>query len=197
VVTKKLNKSAQVRKLLEKDFTADTIVKKVGCTKALVYQIYRKMRTESDKKVEAYFARPRVDEKIADALAQPLYTVRRNLNGKKTRKPKKIFTESKIGDNVGGLVLTDMGDGKVKWIRQPNATAVSEEIPAFLKSDPINPDHYKQGDIEAIDVIEAYQLNYHLGNVLKYVLRHSQKGNALEDLKKARWYLDREISKYD
>ena len=71
-------------------------------------------------------------------------------------------------------------------------------VPDFLqqKEDPINPDHYKRNGIEAVDVIEAFDLNYRLGNVVKYVLRHVGK-NGLEDLKKARWYLDREISKHE
>ena len=63
-------------------------------------------------------------------------------------------------------------------------------------SDPVhNPPHYKSGGIEAIDVIEAFELGYRLGNVLKYVLRAGRKGDALEDLEKAAWYLDREIDK--
>lgn len=61
-------------------------------------------------------------------------------------------------------------------------------------SDPIRPAHYKSGGMEAIDVIEAFQLGFNLGNTVKYVLRHRAKGNALEDLRKARWYLDREIA---
>lgn len=77
----------------------------------------------------------------------------------------------------------------------------SDTFAAWLASkpdnDPINPSHYKQNGIEVIDVVEAYVLNYRLGNVIKYVLRHSQKGKPLEDLKKARWYLDREISKHE
>jgi len=143
VVKKKLNKSAQVRELLKKDFTADTIVKKVGCTKALVYQIHRKMREESDKKVEkAYAEKTNISELLAQAEPFPV------------------------------------------------------EPPYFVISDPINPDHYKRNGIEAVDVIEAFDLNYRLGNVVKYVLRHVGK-NGLEDLKKARWYLDREISHYE
>jgi len=62
------------------------------------------------------------------------------------------------------------------------------------QSDPINsPAHYKVGSIEAIDVIEAFQLNYRTGNVAKYLLRHKYKGNPLQDLKKSMWYLKREI----
>ena len=65
-------------------------------------------------------------------------------------------------------------------------------------SDPVhNPSHYKSGGIEAIDVIEAFELGFHLGNVVKYVLRAGRKGDALEDLEKAAWYLDREIDKLE
>jgi len=58
-----------------------------------------------------------------------------------------------------------------------------------------NPDHYNRAGIEVIDVIETYTPNSpHLANVLKYVCRHSYKGNPLEDLKKAEWYLARAIT---
>ena len=63
-------------------------------------------------------------------------------------------------------------------------------------SDPVhNPPHYKSGGIEVIDVIEAFELGFRLANVVKYVLRAGRKGDALEDLEKAAWYLDREIDK--
>lgn len=62
------------------------------------------------------------------------------------------------------------------------------------KEDVINhPSHYTRGKIEVIDFIEDQQLPYHLGNVIKYVARAGYKGDKLEDLKKARWYLDRYI----
>ena len=65
-------------------------------------------------------------------------------------------------------------------------------------NDPVNnPPHYKSGGIEVIDVIEAFELGYRLGNVIKYVLRAGRKGDALEDLEKAAWYLDREIYKLE
>ena len=56
-----------------------------------------------------------------------------------------------------------------------------------------HPPHYTFSHIEVIDAIEAWQLGYHLGNVVKYVARAKHKGRALEDLKKAQWYLGREI----
>jgi hypothetical protein len=58
-----------------------------------------------------------------------------------------------------------------------------------------NPAHYTHGGIETIDYIEAKGLNYHLGNAVKYISRAGHKQDALEDLKKARWYIDREISR--
>jgi hypothetical protein len=65
----------------------------------------------------------------------------------------------------------------------------------YSKADMVNhPPHYKAGGIETIDFIEAKNLGYNLGNVVKYVSRADLKGNKLEDLQKAKWYLDRAIS---
>lgn len=60
------------------------------------------------------------------------------------------------------------------------------------------PAHYAEGRIyEPIAVIEDWDLNYRLGNTVKYISRAGRKQNALEDLKKARWYLDREIDQLE
>lgn len=57
-----------------------------------------------------------------------------------------------------------------------------------------HPIHYHPGTYEAIKVIEAWELGFCLGNVIKYISRAGRKHeNVLEDLKKARWYLDRHI----
>ena len=128
-------------------------------------------------------------------------TLVRQINGKQINreidewKSKEVVDNfPKVGDNVGGLVLTDMGNGKLKWIRQAPA---SIPIPNYLKPDMVNnPPHYKRNGIEVVDVIEAFELNYRLGNVVKYVLRHVGK-DGVEDLKKAQWYLSREISKHE
>lgn len=58
-----------------------------------------------------------------------------------------------------------------------------------------HPDHYKSSKFEVIDIIEDYQLDFHLGNTIKYILRADKKENRLQDLAKARWYLDRAIAK--
>ena len=56
-----------------------------------------------------------------------------------------------------------------------------------------HPKHYNQGNIEVIDFIEDKGLGFNLGNVVKYVARAEHKGKAVEDLKKAMFYLKREI----
>ena len=62
-----------------------------------------------------------------------------------------------------------------------------------------HPPHYTSGRLEVIDFIEDQKLPYHLGNVVKYVARAGKKKGAdpVEDLKKARWYLDRYIDLLD
>ena len=57
-----------------------------------------------------------------------------------------------------------------------------------------HPPHYKSGGVETIDFIEAKDLNYRLGNVVKYVSRAGKKGDPIQDLEKALWYLQREIT---
>ena len=67
-----------------------------------------------------------------------------------------------------------------------------------MATDPVNhPEHYQRGGMEAIDVIEAFDLPFHLANVAKYILRAGHKEDALTDAKKARWYLDRYISRLE
>lgn len=72
---------------------------------------------------------------------------------------------------------------------------VSEE------KDPINPEHYRHAGetYETIRVIEAWNLNYHLGNATKYISRAGKKHahTYTEDLSKAVWYLQREIKRQD
>lgn len=78
-----------------------------------------------------------------------------------------------------------------KWVHNSVSTSA-----APVKEDVVNhPSHYKQGGIETIDFIEAKQLTYNLGNVVKYITRAGIKNKAthIEDLEKAAWYLSREI----
>lgn len=76
-----------------------------------------------------------------------------------------------------------------------NPSIVEVHYPITMESDPVNhPEHYKTGGIETIDFIEAKNLGYNLGNVVKYITRADHKGYKLQDLQKAQWYLNREIA---
>lgn len=64
--------------------------------------------------------------------------------------------------------------------------------------DPIDhPSHYTFSHIEPIEVIEAWELGFHLGCLLKYICRAGRKGDKLHDLRKAAWYLKREIQRLE
>lgn len=56
-----------------------------------------------------------------------------------------------------------------------------------------HPSHYNKGKFEVIDVIEDWKLGFNLGNVVKYIARAEYKEDKLQDLEKAKWYLEREI----
>lgn len=62
-----------------------------------------------------------------------------------------------------------------------------------------HPAHYTFGGIEVLDAIEAWELPYHLGNCVKYIVRAGRKDptKTVEDLQKARFYLDRYIGNMD
>ena len=78
--------------------------------------------------------------------------------------------------------------------------ALNHEVVSDEEVDAVNsPPHYKSGGIEAIEGIEASMdteayAGYLKGNVMKYLWRYEKKGKPIEDLKKARWYLDRLIA---
>ena len=75
----------------------------------------------------------------------------------------------------------------------PPARMAPAPLPVTMLDTVNHPPHYKVGGVETIDFIEAKGLNYHLGNVVKYITRADHKGDRLENLKKAQWYLAREI----
>lgn len=77
---------------------------------------------------------------------------------------------------------------------QPEKNELTDEPVA---ADPVNhPPHYTQG-IECIDYIESHSLGFHEANIVKYVTRARHKVNELEDLKKAKFYLERRIAQLE
>jgi hypothetical protein len=77
-------------------------------------------------------------------------------------------------------------------------TKIGDNVHQATKEMVNHPAHYG-GDnpMEVIKIIDHYKLPFSLGNTIKYVLRSDSKGNKLEDLKKAAWYLQHEINKLE
>lgn len=66
----------------------------------------------------------------------------------------------------------------------------------FVNESVNHPAHYQSEKFEVIEIIEAFKLNFALGNAIKYILRAEKKDDYIEDLKKAAWYIEREIKAY-
>lgn len=112
-------------------------------------------------------------------------------------KPADVAAKFKVSPAYVYVIRSKMKQAVSKFLRPDGTPKIRlQSAPAPVATDMVNhPPHYKTGGIETIDFIEAKGLNYHLGNVVKYVTRADHKGERLENLKKAQWYLEREIAK--
>ena len=81
-------------------------------------------------------------------------------------------------------------------VKHDPARVIREMAGAAVNHDPVNhPKHYTghKSGIECIQITE--HMGFNLGNALKYIWRCDLKQDAIEDLKKAKWYIEREIAK--
>jgi len=145
------------------------------------------MKTKSaSQRIRDYFAKhpdakPAEAVKALDVTPASVYMVR--------QKMKNPVTKIILNEAIPRLRLETL---TMSTSSQPITLGAVQEP----KEDMVNhPLHYKSGGIETIDFIESKGLNYRLGNVVKYITRADHKGNRMEDLKKALWYLQREIDK--
>jgi hypothetical protein len=159
--------------------------------------------------VRSYVAKnPKATPKeVAEAIGvglQYVYTVLWNAKKKAgVKKAKAISKVDKMVDKYKAKRPLPEPNWKTLSITTSNTPmqGVTHNVPMQIDmfepefDDLVNhPAHYKVGGIETIDFIEAKKLNYNIGNVVKYLTRADHKGNKLEDLRKAQWYLTREIS---
>ena len=114
--------------------------------------------------------------------------IKRVYNKRKTAK--KAQKESKL--YLPGNVDTKRIDSAIEKVR---VAAVGASKKFFEDTAVNHPAHYTAGNIETYDFIVAKKLSYELGNVVKYVSRAEYKGNKLQDLQKAQWYLTAAIKK--
>ncbi len=168
---KQQTKTQRINALLaaRPELTIKEVAKKLGVTPNLVHQARWKAKQNSEF-VNKVFTKAGL--KKPSRIMEEVTEMKRVLDelDKIKDKPKKVFVQPDHLDKAIALIKT--------------------------QTDNVNhPAHYKAGGVETIDFIEAKDLNYRLGNVVKYVARAGRKAtDPIEDLKKARWYLDREIS---
>jgi hypothetical protein len=163
----------KIRKLLKQGKTASQIAKLLKIRPARVYTV-----GWLDRKKNQVMPEESPDPAVREA--QRHYIKSANA-AYKAKKPIKLLMQTDHLSKAQKLISERFDTEYAKYkIAQP---------------DPVNhPPHYKAGGIETIDFIEAKDLNYRLGNVIKYVSRAGKKdSDPVEDLEKAAWYLQREI----
>ena len=188
-MAKKLSRAEKIRRYLRAhpDMALKDIAEKFGTTYQVVYMVRKNM----PKKITITATEAAVANRLGISTVE--YAKQK---AKILKEPKRKPAEA--------LPVPEAGDGFVyRWV---NTDALSEEAKDALASklitmeepasDPVNhPAHYKTGGIETIDFIEAKKLNYNMGNAVKYISRAEHKGNKQQDLEKAVWYLNRELSR--
>ena len=165
----------KIRRLLAKGASTAEIAKKLKIKPAYVHTVkWLDKKAKAKQKVQVERSH---DPKVVKAEKKYLKAV-------KTKKPSKIVK-----------AVTEMKQALDVIEKKPTKLIIQ---PQFAKAalDLINnPPHYRSGGIETIDFIEAKDLNYRLGNVIKYVSRAGRKDtDPVQDLEKAAWYLQREIT---
>jgi hypothetical protein len=137
-----------------------------------------------------------------DSVYQATYLAKKKVNGRvvsvltpNARMSKSLFSDPPERGRPSKLTEADFKKLPLPRIAYDDYGNVRLRMTQHLSSlDAVNsPPHYKVGGVETIDFIEAKKLGYNLGNVVKYVSRADYKGKLVEDLKKAQWYLNREI----
>ena len=125
-----------------------------------------------------------------------IYVIKNDMKNRVEKTKAEIAKMLPVETVKAGGYEYEQKDGK--WTNKGGPGFFGEVKLEDPKVDSVNhPAHYKVGGIETIDFIEAKKLNYHLGNVVKYITRADHKGDRMEDLHKARWYLNREIARLE
>ena len=162
-----MNKSDRIRRLLAKGLSVSEIAKRLKVKPNLVHQV--KWADKKKPSGKATFKSPR--SKLIQSVFQTVKDI------EPIKKPTKLIVQPQYKDSAMKLLA--------------ELDAAEKELDLVNK-----PPHYKTGGVETIDFIEAKDLNYRLGNVVKYVVRCGKKANSdpVQDLEKAAFYLNREIA---
>lgn len=171
-----MTKSKKIRAYLAKhpDASAKDLQTRFNCSVSMAYRLIQETKKPAlEKEIKAvidYFTLSGQDKMADDA-------------------------HKHLDDLENTITLNQMEEDSKKSSPRPGLN-----VDIFKPIDTVNhPPHYKVGGIETIDFIEAKGLDnhYHLANAIKYISRAPYKNNYLEDVKKAAWYLQREIDRHE
>lgn len=189
-----MNKSDRIRRLLAKGLSVSEIAKQVKVNSNYVHTIKwldKKKKKEAAPPKKAQFKSPR------SKLIQSVFQTVKDIQPAKQRfassedfLPQKLLAELEAAEKK-----LDLASKPTKLIVQPQYKETALKMLGAKEADLVNkPPHYTTGGVETLDFIEAKDLNYRLGNVVKYVVRCGKKNtDPVQDLEKAMFYLKREI----
>jgi hypothetical protein len=182
-MAKKLSRAEKIRRFLNAN--PNMALKDVAVKFDTTYQIVYMVRKNMPKKVTLTATEAMLAKKVGVSTAEYAKQKVKMLKGKELPKlkPTKEYSYAWIDTNQLDESAKDALASQLITMEEP-------------ASDPVNhPAHYKTGGIETIDFIEAKGFNYNMGNAVKYISRAEHKGNKQQDLEKAIWYLNRELSR--
>ena len=186
---KPLNKAQRIREYIAANpkVVAKDVAKTLGVTLQYVYTVMYKVKAK---------AKVKKSRKVTKKLGRPRKVTKASANWKTIALASSNipFYKDSVTDTTPKRMAQLAYEAGKKY--RMEGSEGQRQIEMFEpKPDAVNhPAHYKVGGIETIDFIEAKKLGYNLGNVVKYITRSDYKGNRLEDLRKAQWYLTREIN---
>ncbi len=190
ISTEAKSKAQQIRDYVaaNPNATPTEIAKTMKVNRQYVYTVMWKTKVNAGVKLKKAFPIKKVHRKVTKKLGRPRKVTEASEN------LKRLVDEYKASKAKGKAEFKNLGVSSSNHsINKPTMT--SRVVIDAPKVDPVNhPAHYKVGGIETIDFIEAKKLNYNIGNVVKYLTRADHKGNRKQDLEKALWYLERELS---
>lgn len=179
--THKQSNAAKIRTLLAEGKSVDQIVKKLKLARPYVYQV--KWHWQKDAK----------QTDIPTLIEQRRKKASKEVEEYNEEQASMKAAQEAVNKLLRWSVPAEMAADEDKAAQQIG-WHVAKDTQKDSKDMVNSPDHYTAGGIETIDFIEAKGLGYNLGNAVKYISRSPYKGKFLEDLKKAVWYLQREIA---
>ena len=192
-MAKKLSRAEKIRRYLTAN--PNMALKDVAARFDTTYQTVYMVRKNMPKRIAITASEAMLANKIGVPIVEYAKEKAKFLKGAKKMKLRQPPPPLPVPESRGAWVHRWIDTNKLDEDLKDKLASqlITMEEPA---SDPVNhPAHYKTGGIETIDFIEAKELNYNMGNAVKYISRAEHKGNKQQDLAKAIWYLNRELAK--